>query len=159
VDVMIVNRKMPKNKTNRALKLLTKCLKNKTQPNISKLLRIIKNNFNLSFLQKQTCSNTMLKINNRSIKKIKNDKNNNLQRPFHPTLGSHRCYYKLAIHLQALVISCIEGEHPIQMLPTLKIHVKTHAQDHHFMEMSPSFTQNESLNTLKYFTLNLTKDI
>jgi hypothetical protein len=100
----------------------------------------------------------MLKINNRSII-IKNDKNNDLQRALHPTLGSHKCCYKPVIQHQALAISWIGDEHPIQMLPTLKIHVKTHAQDHHFMEMSPSFTQNESSNTLQYFTLNLTKDI
>jgi hypothetical protein len=56
-------------------------------------------------------------------------KNNDLQRALHPTLGSHRYCYKPAIHLQALAISCIGGEHPIQMLATLKIHVKTHAQD------------------------------
>jgi hypothetical protein len=43
VDAMIVSRKMPKKKnTTRALKLSTKCLKSKTQPNISKLLRIVK---------------------------------------------------------------------------------------------------------------------
>jgi len=67
-------------------------------------------------------------------------KNNDLQQAFHPTLGSHRCCCKPTIHLQALAISCIGGEHPTQMLPTLKIHVKTHAQNHHFMEMSPSLT-------------------
>jgi len=89
MDAMIVSRKIPKNKT---------------QPNISKLLKIVKTSFILSFPQKQPCSNTMLKINNRSIKK-KNDKNNDLQRALHRTLKSHKCCYKPAIHHQALAIS------------------------------------------------------
>jgi hypothetical protein len=37
-------------------------------PNVSKLSRIVENNFNLSFLEKQPCSNTMLEIDNTSMK-------------------------------------------------------------------------------------------
>jgi hypothetical protein len=53
MDAMIVNRTMPKNKTIRALKLTTKCLKNKNTPNVSKFLRIVESNFNISFFHKQ----------------------------------------------------------------------------------------------------------
>jgi hypothetical protein len=42
--------------------------------------------------------------------------NNNLQQALYPTLGSHRYYYKPPIHLQALAISWIGDEHPMQML-------------------------------------------
>jgi hypothetical protein len=68
VDATIVSRTMLENKTPRSLKLLAKCQKNKNKLNISKLSKTIKNNFNLSFLQKQPCSNTMLEINNRSMR-------------------------------------------------------------------------------------------
>jgi hypothetical protein len=96
-------------------------------PNISKPLKIIK---------KQLQSPPSFKNNHALIpcwklttgqSKNKKDKNNDLQQALHPNVGSHRCCYKPAIHIQALAISCITGEHPIQMLPTLKIYVETHA--------------------------------
>jgi hypothetical protein len=45
------------------------------------------------------------------------------------------------------------------MLPTLKAHAHAHAQGHHLMHMSPPLNWNESSHALKYFTLNLTRDI
>jgi hypothetical protein len=40
----------------------------KNTPNVSKLSKIVENNFNLSFPQKQPCFNTMLEIDNVSMK-------------------------------------------------------------------------------------------
>jgi glucan phosphoethanolaminetransferase (alkaline phosphatase superfamily) len=74
----------------------------KNSPNVSKLSKIVKNNFNLSFPQKQQCFDTMLVIDTTSINKRKDDKNTDFQQTFHPTLGSHKCYYKLLNHSQAL---------------------------------------------------------
>jgi hypothetical protein len=76
---------MPQNKTPRALKLSTKCFFFQKSPNVSKLSKIVKNNFNLSFPQKQPCFDTMLEIDTTSIKNNKNDKNTNFQQTFHPT--------------------------------------------------------------------------
>jgi len=62
--------------------------------------QIKKKNFNISFHQKQPCFDTMLvsKIN----EKIKMIKTLILPQATHPTLGSHKCCYKLVIHLQVL---------------------------------------------------------
>jgi hypothetical protein len=43
--------------------------KKKNSPNVPKLSKIVENNFNLSFPQKQTCFNTMLEIDTTSIQK------------------------------------------------------------------------------------------
>ncbi len=66
---MIVSRKIPKNKTLKNFETFDKMFEKLNTPNISKLLKIVKNNFNLSFPQKQPCSDTLLKINNMLIKK------------------------------------------------------------------------------------------
>jgi hypothetical protein len=93
VDAMIVSRIMPKNKTFGALKLSTKCKQTKKNtPNVSKLSRIVKNNSNLSFPQKQPNSDTMLEIKKWINEKIKMMKTLILPWALHPTVGSHMLF-------------------------------------------------------------------
>jgi hypothetical protein len=68
MDAMILNRTMPKNKAPKALKLSTKIKKPKTHPMFQSFQKFVESNFNLSFLQKQPCSNTILEIDNRSMR-------------------------------------------------------------------------------------------
>jgi len=59
MDAMIVNKTIPKSKTPRALKLVAKIKKPKTQPMFQIFKKFVESNFNLSFLEKQSCSNTI----------------------------------------------------------------------------------------------------
>jgi len=68
MDAIIVNRTMPKNETPRTLKLLAKTKKPKTHPMFQSFQKFVESNFNLSFLKKQPCSNTIFEIDNGSMR-------------------------------------------------------------------------------------------
>jgi len=52
MNAMIMKTIVPKNKIPKTLQLSAKCSKKKHTFNVSKLSKIIENNFNISFLQK-----------------------------------------------------------------------------------------------------------
>jgi hypothetical protein len=58
----------PKKKTPKALKLSAIIKKPKTHSMFQNFQKIVENNFNFSFFQKQPCSNTILAIDNRSMR-------------------------------------------------------------------------------------------
>jgi hypothetical protein len=68
VDTMIVNKIMSWKNT-KSFETFSKMLKKQNTPNVVKFSRTIKSNFNLSFLQKQPCFDTMLEINSTSMRK------------------------------------------------------------------------------------------